>query len=51
LLENQSVGGQLRAKLKKFKTNDVFAKDMWIWGPNSIKNRGKIEEIISLKVN
>jgi hypothetical protein len=28
LLENQSVGGQLRAKLKKFKTNDVFAKDM-----------------------
>jgi hypothetical protein len=43
--------GQLRAKLKKFRTKDVFAKGVWIRGPNSIENMGEIEEIKSLKVN
>jgi hypothetical protein len=27
LQENQSFGGQVRAKIKKFKTNGMFAKD------------------------
>ena len=26
--------GQLMAKLKKFTTNDHFAKDVKLWGPN-----------------
>jgi hypothetical protein len=51
LQENQSLRGQLRAKLKKFKTKDLFEKGARIPGPNSIKNRGEIEEIINLKVN
>ena len=51
LQENQSLKGQLRAKLKKFKTKDLFEKGARIPGPNSIKNRGEIEEIINLKVN
>ena len=50
LQENQSVGDQLRVKLKKFKTNDVFAKDINL-GNQFVKNMGKIEEIKSLKVN
>jgi hypothetical protein len=43
--------GQLRAKLKKFRIKDLFIKGVWIWGPNSTKNKGEIEEIINLKVN
>jgi hypothetical protein len=43
--------GLLRVKLKKFKTNDLFAKGTLIQGPNSVENKGEIEEIRSLKVN
>jgi hypothetical protein len=39
------------AKLKKFKTNDRFAKDVRIQEPNSIEYKGEIEKIRSLKVN
>jgi len=42
---------QLRVKLKKFKTNDFFAKSAHIQGSNSIENKSEIEEIRSLKAN
>jgi hypothetical protein len=45
------VVGQLRAKLKKFKIKNLFAKGARTQGANSIEKRGEIEEIRSLKVN
>jgi hypothetical protein len=51
LKESQSSRGQLRVKLKKFRTQDLFAKGTRIQEPNSVKNMGEIEEIRSLKVN
>jgi hypothetical protein len=46
LQENQSLrGGQLWAKLKKYKTKDLFSKGARIQGPNLVKNRGEIEEV------
>jgi len=35
---------QLSAKLKKFRTKDLFAKGVWIQGPNSIENNGEIKK-------
>jgi hypothetical protein len=43
--------GQLRAKLMKFKTTDLFALGAWIQGSNLVENMGVIEEIKSLNAN
>jgi hypothetical protein len=52
LQENQILrGGQLWAKLKKYKTKDLFSKGARIQGSNLVKNKGGIEEVRSLKVN
>jgi hypothetical protein len=37
--------------LKEFKTKYIFAKEEHIQGPNSVENKGEIEEVKSLKVN
>jgi len=50
-LKKSKFGGQLRAKMKKFKTNDLFVKDAWIQEPNPIESRGEIIEIRSLNEN
>jgi hypothetical protein len=49
LQENQSLGSQLRANLKKLKTKDLFAKDARIEGSNSVANRGEIKKIRIIK--
>ena len=51
IARKSNFGGQLKAKLKKFRTNDFFAKGARIQGSNSIKNIGEIKENRSLKVN
>jgi hypothetical protein len=43
--------GQLKAKLKKFKTNDLFAIDTSTRGLNLVEKGIEIEEIKHLKVN
>jgi hypothetical protein len=50
-LKKSKFGGQLRAKMKKFKTNDLFVKDAWIQEPNPIESSGEIIEIRSLNDN
>ena len=42
---------QLKAKLKKFRTNGLFAKDARIQGSNLTESKGEIENIMSLKDN
>jgi hypothetical protein len=37
--------------LKKFKTKDISAKDERVQGLNLVENKGRFEEIESLKVN
>jgi len=49
LQENQNLGSQLRANLKKLKTKDLFAKDARIEGSNSVANRGEIKKIRIIK--
>jgi hypothetical protein len=51
ITRKSKFGGQLRVKLKKLKTKNLFTKDARIQGLNSIENKGEIEEIRSLKVN
>jgi hypothetical protein len=51
LQEKSKFKRQLKVKLKKFKTNDLFTKDVHMRGPNSIENRDKIKEHRFFKVN
>jgi len=37
--------GQVRDKLKKFKTKDLFTKGIYIQQPNLVENRGEIKKI------
>jgi hypothetical protein len=37
-------GGQSRVKIKKFKAKDLYTKGVQIQSPNSIENKGEIEE-------
>jgi hypothetical protein len=43
--------GQLRVRLKKFRTNGLSAKDTWIQGSNLTESKGEIEKMMSLKDN
>jgi hypothetical protein len=43
IVRKLKFGDQLKAKLKKSGTKDLFSKDARIRGLNSIENRGEIE--------
>jgi hypothetical protein len=51
ITRKSKLESQSRAKLKKLKTKNLFTNDTRIQGPNSVENKGEIEEIRSLKVN
>jgi hypothetical protein len=51
ITRKSKLESQSRAKLKKLKTKNFFTNDTRIQGPNSVENKGEIEEIRSLKVN
>ena len=51
IARKSKFGSQLRVILKKFRTKDLVAKEAGIWRPNSIENKGEIEEIKGLKVS
>jgi hypothetical protein len=43
--------GSLRAKLKKFTTNDHFVNDIELWQPNWLKSGMKLKRTESLMLN
>jgi hypothetical protein len=51
ITRKSKLESQSRAKLKKLKTKNLFTNDTRIQGPNSVENKGEIEEIKSLNIN
>jgi hypothetical protein len=45
MARNSKFRGQLRIKLKKFGTKDLFAKSMWIQDPNQLKIGVKLKKL------